>query len=69
MCQQDDSQKRRDIIQSIRKLDSDISALNQQKQQLLRELKSAPISEGSVTSPEEGFQRNPAIVLHAEPMS
>jgi superfamily II DNA or RNA helicase len=45
MCPQDDSQKRRDIIQSIWKLDSDISSLNQQKQQLLRELKSIPTSE------------------------
>ena len=41
----DDFQRRRDIIQSIQKLDSDVSSLNQQKQQLLRELKSIPISE------------------------
>ncbi|MDP3041265.1 MAG: DEAD/DEAH box helicase family protein [Candidatus Omnitrophota bacterium] len=53
MDPQDDNQKRRDIIQSVRKLDSDISSLNQQKQQLLRELKSTPISERSVTISEE----------------
>ena len=53
MDPQDDNQKRRDIIQSVRKLDSDISSLNQQKQQLLRELKSTPISERSATISEE----------------
>ncbi len=53
MCPQDDNQKRRDIIQSIQKLDSDLSALNQQKRQLLRELKSTPISERSATISEE----------------
>lgn len=53
MGPQDDNQKRHDIIQSIRKLDSSLSSLNQQKQQLLRELKSVPISERSVTISEE----------------
>ena len=53
MCPQDDNQSRRDIIQSIQKLDSDISSLNQQKQLLLRELKSVPISERAVTISEE----------------
>jgi len=53
MCPQDDNQKRRNIIQSIQKLDSDISSLNQEKQQLLRELKSISISERSVTISEE----------------
>ena len=53
MCPQDDSQRRRDIIKSIQKLDSDVSSLNQQKQQLLRELKSIPISELPVTISEE----------------
>lgn len=53
MCPQNDSQKRRDIIQSIRELDSDISSLNQQKQQLLRELKSVPINEDTISIPEE----------------
>ncbi len=53
MDPQDDNQKRRDIIQSVRKLDSDISSLNQQKQQLLRELKSTSISEHSVVISEE----------------
>lgn len=53
MVPQDDNQKRRDIIQSIRKLDSSLSSLNQQKQQLLHELKSIPISEHSATIPAE----------------
>ncbi|MDP2922610.1 MAG: hypothetical protein Q8O30_02670 [Candidatus Omnitrophota bacterium] len=53
MCPQDDNQKRRDIIQSIQKLDSDVSSLNQQKQQLLRELKFIRIIEHSVTISEE----------------
>ena len=53
MGPQDDNLKRRDILQYIQKLDSDISSLNQQKQQLLRELKSIPISERSVTISEE----------------
>jgi len=53
MCPQDDNQSYRDIIQSIQKLDSDISSLNQQKQQLLRELKSVPTSERTVTISEE----------------
>jgi len=53
MGPQDDNQKRHDIIQSIRKLDSSLSSLNQQKQQLLRELKSVPISEHSITISEE----------------
>ncbi len=50
---QDENPKRRDIIQSIRKLESDISSLNQQKQQLLNELKSVPIGERSVTVAKE----------------
>jgi len=53
MDSQDDSQRRRDIIQSIQKLDSSLSSLNQQKQQLLRELKSIPVNERSVTISEE----------------
>ena len=53
MGPQDDEQKHRDIIQSIQKLDSEISSLSQQKQQLLRELKSIPISERSATISEE----------------
>lgn len=52
MYPQDDSQRRRNIIQSIQKLDSDVTSLNQQKQQLLRELKSIPIGERSVAIPE-----------------
>lgn len=55
MCPQDDPQRRRDIIESIQKLDSDVSSLNQQKQQLLRELKSIPISELSVKISDEIF--------------
>src|SRR3989338_9987203 len=47
MDSQDDSQRRRDIIQSIQKLDSSLSSLNQQKQQLLRLLSTgAYIGEG-----------------------
>ena len=53
MCPQDDPQRRRDIIKSIQKLDSDVSFFNQQKQQLLHELKSIPISERFVTISEE----------------
>jgi len=53
MCPQYDSQRRRDIVKSIQKLDADVSFLNQQKQQLLRELKSIPISERPATIPEE----------------
>src|SRR4030042_4250127 len=53
MGPQDGNLKRRNIIQSIQKLDSSLSFLNQQKQQLLRELKSIPISERSVTISEE----------------
>ena len=53
MDSQDDSQRRRDIIQSIQKLDSSLSSLNQQKQQLLRELKSIPVNERSGTISEE----------------
>ncbi|MDP2831079.1 MAG: DEAD/DEAH box helicase family protein [Candidatus Omnitrophota bacterium] len=49
----DSSRKRHEILQSIQKLGSDISSLNQQKQQLLRELKSIPISERSVAFSEE----------------
>lgn len=46
MCPQD-SPRRRDIIQSIQKLDTEIASFNQQKQQLLHELKSIHISERS----------------------
>lgn len=53
MFTQDSSGKRHEILQSIQKLDSSLSSLNQQKQQLLRELKSIPISERSVTISEE----------------
>ncbi|MEI8348867.1 MAG: DEAD/DEAH box helicase family protein [Candidatus Omnitrophota bacterium] len=53
MLPQDSSHKRHEILQSIQKLDSDIFSLNQQKQQLLRELKSIPISERPVTISEE----------------
>jgi len=53
MDPQDDNRRYRDIIQSIQKLDSDISSFNRQKQLLLRELKSIPISERSVTISEE----------------
>jgi len=58
MDPQDENSKHRDILRSLQKLDSDISSLNQQKQQLLRELKSIPISERPATisveiSPEE----------------
>ncbi len=49
MYPQDDLQRRRDIIQSIQKLDADIVSLNHQKQQLLHELKSIPIGESSVS--------------------
>ena len=49
MGPQDDNLKRRDILQSIQKLDSNISFLNQQKQQLLLQLKSNSIGERSVT--------------------
>ncbi len=55
MCPQDDSQRRRDIIKSIQKLDSDVSSLNHQKQQLLHELKSLPISGRLITISEEIF--------------
>jgi len=48
MNPQDDNQKRRDIIQSIRNLDSKILSLNQQKQQLLSRLKSVPVVMRSV---------------------
>ncbi len=53
MGSQNDNPKRCDIIQSIQKLDLDISSLNRQKQQLLRELKSIPISGHSVTISKE----------------
>lgn len=53
MDSQDDSQRRRDIIQSIQKLDSSLSSLNQQKQHLFRELKSIPVNERSVTISKE----------------
>ena len=53
MGPQDDNQKRRNIILSIQKLGSDLSALNHQKQQLLCELKSIPISERPVIISEE----------------
>ena len=49
----DSSRKRHEILQSIQKLDSDISSFNQQKQQLLRELKSIPISGLSDATSEE----------------
>jgi len=45
---QDSFQKRRDILQSIQKVDSEIVSFNQQKQQLLRGLKSIPIDESPV---------------------
>ncbi len=53
MFSQDSPRKRHEILQSIQKLDSDLSFLNQQKQQLLRDLKSIPISELSVTISKE----------------
>ncbi|TRZ95586.1 hypothetical protein D4R78_02890 [bacterium] len=43
MCPQDRSQKQHDIVRAVQKLDQEITSLNQQKQQLLRELKTAPI--------------------------
>jgi superfamily II DNA or RNA helicase len=52
MCPQGDSQKSRNILQSIQKLDSEITSLNQQKQQLLRELKSTHMGESFVAVPE-----------------
>ena len=53
MFPRDSSLKRHEVIQSIQKLESDISSLNQQKQRLLRELKLIPISDQSVAIPEE----------------
>lgn len=47
------SQKRRDILQSIKKLDQEIASLNQQKQKLLRELKSVPIDKPCVDISED----------------
>ena len=49
----DDSQKRHDILQSIQKLDNEIAAFNQQKQQLLHKLKSLPVEGHSVNISEE----------------
>jgi superfamily II DNA or RNA helicase len=48
---QDSFQKRSDILQSIQKIDSEVASFNQQKQQLLRELKSIPIGESSADIP------------------
>jgi prefoldin subunit 5 len=50
MRPQDDSQRRRGIIEAIQKLDTEISSFNQQRQQLLRELKSIPISKPSIAT-------------------
>lgn len=47
------SQKRHDILQSIKKLDQEITSLNQQKQKLLRELKSVPIDKPCVDISED----------------
>ncbi|MBU2102912.1 MAG: DEAD/DEAH box helicase family protein, partial [Candidatus Omnitrophica bacterium] len=49
----DSSRKRHEILQSIQKADADLDSLNQQKQQLLRELKSLPSSESFDTVPGE----------------
>ena len=65
MCPQDDSQRRRDIIKSIQKLDSDVSSLNQQKQHLLRELKSLPPNSSSDIVPEE-FSSEEKVKLFKE---
>ena len=65
MCPQDDFQRRRGIIESIQKLDTKISSFNQQKQQLLRELKSIPIIEPSVAIPED-FSPNEKVRLFKE---
>ena len=48
MYPQDNSQKRHEILQNISDLDNKISFLNQQKQHLLRQLKSIPIDESTV---------------------
>lgn len=48
MCPQDRSQKQHDILRAVRRLDQEITSLNQEKQQLLRELKTAPIDEPRV---------------------
>jgi hypothetical protein len=53
MCPQDRSQKQHDILRAVRTLDQEITSLNQQKQQLLRELKTAPIDEPRVNISED----------------
>ncbi|MDO9572462.1 MAG: DEAD/DEAH box helicase family protein [Candidatus Omnitrophota bacterium] len=50
---QDHSQKHQDILQSIQKIDSEITFLDQQKQKLLHELKSAPISNHPINISED----------------
>ncbi|MDO8662851.1 MAG: DEAD/DEAH box helicase family protein [Candidatus Omnitrophota bacterium] len=47
----EDNQKSRAILQSINDLDNKISSLNQQKQQLIHELKSASIGDHTVNIP------------------
>ena len=54
---QDDSRKRRGILQSIQKIDVEIASFNQQKQRLLQELRFLPSGEPSVIVP-EGFSLN-----------
>jgi len=65
MCPQDDFQRRRGIIESIQKLDTEITSFNQQKQQLLRELKSIPMSESSIAALED-FPLNEKVRLLKE---
>ena len=53
MCPQDSPQDRHEILQSIQDLDNKISSLTQQKQQLLRKLKSAPLDNLAVNISED----------------
>ncbi len=53
MCPQDNSQKRHEILKTIQDLDNKISSFSQEKQKLLRELKSAPIDDLTVDISED----------------
>src|SRR3989338_690103 len=53
MCPQDSPQDRHEILQSIQDLDNKISSLTQQKQQLLRKLKSTPLDNLTVNISED----------------
>lgn len=62
MCPQNDFLRRHSIIESIQKLDVQITSFNQQKQQLLHELKSIPINEPLIAALED-FSLNEKVRL------